>query len=198
MRADSNRFSNRPLHPERTGAGYERSAAPCISARLIGMALMLVALAGNAQTEATQLQDVPPARQADLVVVIKSLRMLYLYRDGMVIHEYPIALGGEPVGDKHRSGDEKTPVGQYIINWRNPNSRFHLSLHISYPNARDRAHARRHGLDPGDNIMIHGQPDYDKRARFGDWTHGCIAVSNDAIDEIWRMVPNGTPIDILP
>ncbi|NNC24411.1 L,D-transpeptidase family protein [Salinisphaera sp. USBA-960] len=136
------------------------------------------------------------AEQVDRVVVMKSQRELYLYRDGIVIDSYPIGLGLDPVGTKRRSGDDKTPVGAYIIDWRNPDSRFHLSLHISYPNAADRAHARKHGFDPGKNIMIHGQPDYSTQKRSGDWTHGCIAVSNKAINEIWRLVPKGTPIQI--
>lgn len=138
------------------------------------------------------------AQPADLVVVFKQARILYLYRDGMPIHRYPIALGGEPQGDKRREGDERTPVGAYVLDWRNPDSQFYKSIHISYPNARDLRYAARHGLDPGGMIMIHGQPDYALEKRTGDWTHGCIAVSNQAMDVIWRLVPDGTRIEIYP
>lgn len=134
----------------------------------------------------------------DLVVVIKSERVLYLYVDGMPIKSFRIGLGDHPAGDKRRSGDERTPEGAYILDWRNPDSLYHLSIHISYPNARDRAWARAHGVDPGGNIMIHGQPDYAFEKRTGDWTDGCIAVSDKAMDIIWRRVPTGTPIHIYP
>lgn len=193
----SSRLCNQQLNITQVGSERERSMTIRIVAWLIGVALMLAALASNAQAGVVPTRDVPRTKQADQVVIIKSERKLYLYRDGAVIRAYSIALGDNPVGDKHHSGDEKTPVGQYIINWRNPESRYHLSLHISYPDAQDRAYARHHGLDPGGNIMIHGQPDYDKRVRFGDWTNGCIAVSNEAIEEIWRLVPDGTPIHIF-
>ncbi|HET7315440.1 L,D-transpeptidase family protein [Salinisphaera sp.] len=135
---------------------------------------------------------------ADLVVVMKAERELYLYRDGLIIAQYPIALGLAPVGTKRMRGDDKTPIGAYTLDWRNPNSDFHRSIHISYPNAADRARAAALGVPPGRNIMIHGQPDYDDRPRTGDWTHGCIAVSNAAIDQIWAHVPDGTPIHIYP
>lgn len=140
----------------------------------------------------------PPRKPVDRVVVIKSARVLYLYADGLVVNRFAISLGGQPVGDKRRRGDQRTPEGIYILDWRNPDSQFHRSLHISYPNARDRARARAHGVDPGDNIMIHGQPDYAFSKRTGDWTHGCIAVSNRAMDIIWKRVPLGTPIEIHP
>lgn len=134
----------------------------------------------------------------DLVVIKKSERVLYLYDQGLIVGQYPIALGLSPVGTKHRQGDDKTPIGAYKLDWRNPDSKFHRSLHISYPNDSDRAYARAHGVPAGDLIMIHGQPSYDARPRTGDWTNGCIAVSNAAIDDIWARVPDGTPIQIYP
>lgn len=163
---------------------------------LVLVAGLFVAAAGHTQAETTELKNLDKPQDVDRVVIFKSDRELYLYNDGLVINRYPIALGQEPVGTKQRRGDNKTPVGSYTINWRNSESRFHLSLHISYPDADDRAQAQRQGVDPGDNIMIHGQPDYSSRERTGDWTHGCIAVSNQAIDTIWRLVPSGTPIQI--
>src|SRR5699024_4610661 len=101
-------------------------------------------------------------------------------------------------GDKRQEGDERTPEGAYILDWRNPDSLYDRSIHISYPNAQDRTRARAHGVDPGGNIMIHAQPVYDFDKRTGDWTNGCIAISDAAMDVLWRRVPMGTPIHIYP
>lgn len=141
---------------------------------------------------------------ADAVLVKKGQRRLYLLHNGEPFRTYRVSLGINPIGHKERRGDHRTPEGHYLIDWRNPNSRFYRSLHISYPNEQDRLHAAQQGWDPGGMIMIHGQP----RGRDPsgvrdliaqeDWTEGCIAVSNLAIDEIWRFVPNGTPIEIRP
>ena len=136
----------------------------------------------------------------DLVRVDKSDRFLELVANGQIVRRYPIALGGNPVGHKGEEGDERTPVGRYVLDWRNPGSGYYRSIHISYPNARDRAAAAFRGVDPGGMIMIHGQPN-----GFGwwswflqnfDWTDGCIAVENDHMDEIWQLVANGTAIEI--
>ncbi|GAB3681601.1 hypothetical protein GCM10028792_28080 [Salinisphaera aquimarina] len=166
---------------------------------------VLVALCLTSMTAWAQPLDVTPAEasepaqpMADLVVVLKSDRVLYLYSDGMVIGQYPIALGKNPVGTKQQRGDNKTPIGAYTLDWRNPQSIFHRSIHVSYPDADDIAAAQARGQDPGDMIMIHGEPDYDDRQRRGDWTNGCIAVSNAAIDEIWSHVADGTRIHIYP
>lgn len=140
--------------------------------------------------------------RADQVVVQKSARRLTLHRDGKTISSYPIALGGAPQGHKRREGDNRTPEGRYVIDWRNPNSGYHLSLHISYPNADDRAAAAARGDRPGGMIMIHGLPNglgfVGPRHLLSDWTNGCIAVTNAEIREIWGRVPNGTPILITP
>ena len=135
---------------------------------------------------------------ADLVVVMKSERVLYLYQSGEIVAQYPIALGAAPLGTKQMAGDNKTPIGAYTLDWRNPDSDFHRSLHISYPDAEDRANAAVLGVPAGSNIMIHGQPGYDNRLRTGDWTNGCIAVSDAAIIDIWSRVADGTPIHIYP
>jgi len=141
---------------------------------------------------------------ADQIVVKKGQRRLYLMRDGKPIRTYRISLGIEPVGHKERQGDNRTPEGRYHINWRNPNSQFYKALSISYPNQQDRLRAARYGWSPGGDIMIHGEPrrggDGPLRdlVRAEDWTQGCIAVSNLAIDEIWRYTVDGTPIEILP
>ena len=139
---------------------------------------------------------------ADNVVVIKSQRKMYLMRNGKVWKQYPIMLGLNPVGHKQQKGDNRTPEGRYVLNGRNPASRFHRAIHISYPNEADRAKAREKGVDPGGQIAIHGLPvktddaawDYIER----DWTNGCIAVTNQDIDQIWELVKDGTPIEIKP
>lgn len=119
-----------------------------------------------------------------------------------VLKTYKIALGRDPDGPKVRQGDHRTPEGIYLLDRRNPNSRFHRSIHISYPESKDRAEAARLGLAPGGDIMIHGLPNglgwlgswHSKM----DWTDGCIAVTNEEMDEIWRAVPDGTPIELDP
>jgi murein L,D-transpeptidase YafK len=139
-------------------------------------------------------------KKVDLVRVEKSQRQLQLVGGGQILRSYAIALGGDPVGHKHREGDERTPEGRYVLDWRNPNSVAHKSIHISYPNADDLAAARARGVDPGGFIMIHGQPnDFGWMAgllQMVDWTDGCIAVTDSDMDEIWTMVADGTPIEI--
>ncbi len=146
----------------------------------------------------------PDPSFADRVVVRKSERTLQLMHEGRVFREYPINLGGAPKGHKMREGDKRTPEGEYVLDWRNPNSQFFKSIHISYPNQADRDFAQALGFNPGSLIMIHGRPnrlapgmimqDYDKI----DWTDGCVAVRNEAMEEIWHKVRDGTPITILP
>ena len=123
-------------------------------------------------------------------------------KEGAIMKSYAITLGGDPIGHKEREGDSRTPEGDYLIDWRNPDSKFHLSLHISYPNEVDQSQAERGGYSPGGAIMIHGRPNWISWLDFlfenEDWTDGCIAVKNMEIEEIWNSVPNGTPITILP
>jgi murein L,D-transpeptidase YafK len=134
--------------------------------------------------------------------VYKSQRKMDLMSNGKVIGTYRIALGGSPVGPKARQGDHRTPEGIYRIDSRNANSRYHLALHISYPDAADRERARKLGVAPGGDIMIHGLPE--RYAFLGslhtkyDWTDGCIAVTNAEIEEIWKLVPVGTVVEIRP
>ncbi len=133
------------------------------------------------------------------LVVEKQARLLTLFRNGQALKTYPIALGGNPVGHKQHEGDQRTPEGTYSIDFKNPDSAFHLSLKISYPNAEDSERARRRGLDPGGMIMIHGVGDRSPRwRRSKDWTDGCIAVSDAAIEEIWELVDENTPVVIRP
>lgn len=144
----------------------------------------------------------PIVGKVDRVLVLKSERILRLLSDGRVVRQYNVALGANPVGHKEREGDERTPEGVYLLDWRNPKSSYHLSIHISYPNAEDRQRAAARGDDPGGLIMIHGQPNSlgSKVAipASYDWTNGCIAVTNAEMDEIWNLVPDMTPIEIRP
>lgn len=140
--------------------------------------------------------------KADKVVVIKSKRLLMLMKDGEILKAYKIALGKQPKGHKTNAGDRRTPEGNYILDSRNPESKFHRSIHISYPNKSDILNAQQHRVSPGGGIMIHGLPDdlesIGSVHRIWDWTDGCIAVTNSEIDEIWRLVPDRTPIEIKP
>lgn len=143
----------------------------------------------------------PPAEQADRVRVFKAARRLELWQGDTQLAAYRISLGGAPAaGHKQREGDQRTPEGHYVLNWRNPRSIAHLSLHVSYPNATDRAAAAQAGHDPGGAIMIHGLPNgwgwLGRLHRLHDWTDGCIAVTNDEMREIWARVPDGTAIEI--
>lgn len=147
-------------------------------------------------------QTAPALLHADRVVVLKKERTLQLLNHGKVIKIYKVALGGDPVGPKARQGDHKTPEGAYVLDSRNPHSQFYKSIHISYPSARDRAAARQKGVSPGGDVFVHALPNgyrYVGAAhRLKDWTDGCIAVTDQEMDEIWQAVPNGTPIEIRP
>lgn len=138
----------------------------------------------------------------DHVLVLKKDRRLELLSQGKVIKSYKVALGGDPVGPKTRQGDHKTPEGIYVLDRRNAHSQFHKSIHISYPNAKERAAARVNGVSPGGDVFVHGLPNGYGRIgaahRLRDWTDGCIAVSDEEIEEIWNAVPDGTPIEIRP
>jgi len=140
--------------------------------------------------------------RADRVVVLKKERTLQLLSEGRVIKSYKVALGGDPVGAKTRQGDHKTPEGVYVLDSRNAHSQFHVSIHISYPNARDRAAARARGVSPGGDVFVHGLPNgygwVGASHRAKDWTDGCIAVTDEEIEEIWKAVANGTAIEIRP
>jgi len=138
----------------------------------------------------------------DRILIEKSTRRLMLISQGEVLKSYKIALGGNPIGPKERQGDNKTPEGTYVIDARNRDSRFHLSLRISYPNERDKKRAKELGVSPGGDIMIHGIKNglaWVGDAHAGvDWTKGCIAVTDEEIEEIDRLAPNGTIVEIRP
>ena len=136
------------------------------------------------------------------LVVNKSARKLYLLHHEKVLKEYDVDLGFAPQGTKTKRGDGRTPEGSYLIDRHNPNSRYHLSIGISYPNSQDIAKAKAAGVDPGGDIFIHGQPklrsEFKRAKKTPDWTAGCIAVKNDEIEEIYAMVNRGTLITLRP
>lgn len=164
--------------------------------------LIVVGFAGCRPVQPALPEIVPVPLHVDAVVVEKGKRRLVLLENGRPIRQYVVALGPNPVGPKTMEGDGRTPEGRYLIDWRNPNSRYHLALHVSYPSLDDLDRAAQRKVPPGGDIMIHGLPN--DQAFWGadharwDWTAGCIAVSNEEIEEIWSLVPDGTPIDIRP
>lgn len=145
------------------------------------------------------LQAKPPV-QADRVLVEKQARRLTLYAGAQVLAQFPIALGFNPLGHKQIEGDGRTPEGHYRLTFKNSQSRYYKSIRVSYPNAQDRRHAASLGQPPGGDIMIHGQPPGWGWAAFltqqRDWTLGCIALTNPAMEEVWQRVPVNTPIEI--
>jgi hypothetical protein len=144
----------------------------------------------------------PAVAKADKVLVIKNKRILVLLKDGEIFKTYKIALGKQPTGHKVRQGDRRTPEGRYVLDSRNPKSKYHLAIHISYPNESDILNAQKRGVSPGGDIMIHGLPagsgGVGELHSFLDWTDGCIAVTNSEMEEIWQLVADGTPIEIKP
>lgn len=144
----------------------------------------------------------PAARMADSVLILKKDHVMELLADGKVIRTYKVALGQGGLARKERQGDGRTPEGHYVIDSRNPASEYHLALHVSYPNAEDRKRSAKLGVAPGGDIMIHGLPNGKGWVGAGhlmyDWTLGCVAVTNDEIEEVWKLVPVGTPVEIRP
>ena len=171
---------------------------------IIGLSLAtIVSTSAIAYAKSTSKPEnpIPPSIIIDRVFVDKSDRVLKLMSDGKAIKSYRIALGGSPVGRKQQEGDQRTPVGVYTLDYKNENSIAHRSIHISYPNTADKAYAKKLGVSAGGDIMIHGQMNgFGYLALFNqrrDWTDGCIAVTNDEMDEIMAAVTLGTPIEIV-
>lgn len=171
---------------------------PGLTALAVLLPIGLLCAVGCAADKSTP----PLEKQADRIVIVKSARTMTLMRDGKPLKTYEVALSRQPMGPKEQVGDHKVPEGEYVVDSKNPRSRFDRALHISYPNAADREHARKLGVDPGGNVEIHGV----WRAfswvgsvhRWIDWTDGCIAVTNSEIEEIWPLVPVETPVEIRP
>ncbi|KAA9006897.1 L,D-transpeptidase family protein [Histidinibacterium aquaticum] len=161
--------------------------------RIFVLLAVLVGLAACAPPSKFLTYNGPAVTQ---VLLFKEQRRLYLMHHDQTLESYEFELGFAPTGHKTFEGDGRTPEGHYFIDRRNPNSEYHLSVGISYPDAEDVARALEMELEPGGDIFIHGTPSL--FADRDDWTAGCIAVSNEAIEKIYAMVPNGTPITIYP
>ena len=176
----------------RTGATALQAVLYILTTIILFALLALPAGTGTAFAEQT----------ADRVLVIKSKKRLYLIQDNEVFASYHVVFGENPKGHKQQQGDQRTPEGHYILGYRNVNSSFYKSIHISYPNKQDRIRARERGVSPGGDIMIHGQPNewawISPFSRFVNWTDGCIALSNRDMDAVWDAVRPGTPIEIRP
>jgi murein L,D-transpeptidase YafK len=138
--------------------------------------------------------------EVNLVKVEKSINKMYLLDNGNIVKEYRVAFGENPKGHKQQEGDERTPEGIYTLDYKKENSSFYRAMHVSYPNKKDKEHARKLGVSPGGFIMIHGQ-----RNGFGwlspmtqqfNWTNGCIALTNNEMDEFMDLVDVGTAIEI--
>jgi murein L,D-transpeptidase YafK len=161
----------------------------------IGCAILIFAILLMAQ-------PTPTRQTADSILILKKDHVLELLKGGKVIRTYKVALGRGGLAPKEREGDGRTPEGHYIIDSRNAESHYHKALHISYPNAEDSKRAAKLGVAPGGAIMIHGLPNgmgwLGAAHRLYDWTLGCIAVTDQEIDEIWDMAPTGTPVEIRP
>lgn len=191
------------------GAGVNRKV---MNFRTFGVLSLLLGVAGAAhadglpQPQPVMLPQQQPALDTlplvDRVVVHKAERRLLLMHGGNIVRSYHVALGLNPVGQKERSGDFRTPEGTYRLDRRNARSDYFLSIKVSYPNEVDLKRARARHWDTGGSIMIHGLPNYLKHEPefylAHDWTDGCIAVSNADMTEIWMLTPDDVPIDILP
>jgi murein L,D-transpeptidase YafK len=165
----------------------------------LGVLAALVALAVWAHLPRTPL---PAGARADLLVLEKGERRLSVYSQGALLRSYRVALGRNPVGPKRREGDRRTPEGRYLVDRHRPGSGYHRALHLSYPSSADTARARAAGVAPGGDVMIHGLRNglgWIGRAHLlMDWTYGCIALSDPEIDELYRIVADGTPIELRP
>jgi murein L,D-transpeptidase YafK len=168
----------------------------------IGLGVVGVLFAAIAIWANASFSPLPADAKADLLVVEKGEHRLLAYAHGSLLREYPVSLGREPVGPKERQGDRRTPEGRYVIDGHNPASAFHRALQVSYPSTADVSRARDGGYDPGGEIMVHGIRNglgwIGRAQRFVDWTVGCVAVTDAEIEELYRIVPDGTPIEIRP
>jgi murein L,D-transpeptidase YafK len=164
--------------------------------------LLIVGMAGVFLYAHANLNPLPARTRIDRILVEKSRRELSVFNGGKMLKTYHVALGRNPVGAKEEEGDLKTPEGFYYVDGRNPQSNYHLALHVSYPSAEDTARAAARAVSAGSDIMIHGLPN--ERGWIGafhrrrDWTAGCIALTNEEIEELWRVTPDGTPVEIRP
>ena len=174
-----------------------------VSKKVVAILGVLAAVAaGGAIFGGRAPAPLPPDARVDSLVVQKSQRTLLAYSKGSLLRTYRVSLGRDPVGPKQRQGDRRTPEGRYFIDAHNPNSSYHRALHVSYQSPGDTARAHAAGYDPGGEIMVHGIRNglgWIGRAHLlVDWTVGCVAMTDPEIDELYRIVPDGTPIDLRP
>jgi murein L,D-transpeptidase YafK len=166
---------------------------PAVRTFICTAALFLFAVCSSASNS---------TQNVDRVIVLKKERTLQLMSHGKVLKTYKVALGGNPVGPKLQQGDHRTPEGTYVLDHRNVHSHYYKSIHISYPSAIDRAKAAKLHVLPGGDIFLHGLPNgygaVGSAHRLRDWTDGCVAVTDEEIDEIWKLVADGTPIEMRP
>jgi murein L,D-transpeptidase YafK len=171
---------------------------------MVGIAVVLAVMMTALLVWANRSDDAPLATGAiaDRIVVWKSKRQMELYAKGQLLKSYRVSLGRHPAGSKQQEGDGRTREGLYAVELHNPQSTCHKALKLSYPSAADRAAAAKRGVDPGGYIMIHGLRNglglIGRLHRYRDWTLGCIGVTDPEIDEIYRAVPDGTPVEIHP
>lgn len=169
--------------------------APRVASAGVGFVFWTLSFALPAQQPAVPLK-------ADSILILKKDHVMELLAGGRVIRNYKVALGQGGLAPKERQGDGRTPEGHYVIDARNAVSHYHKALHVSYPNSEDRTRAAKSGVSPGGDIMIHGLPNgkgwVGAAHRLYDWTLGCIAVTDEEIDEVWELVPVGTPVEIRP
>jgi murein L,D-transpeptidase YafK len=169
---------------------------------LIVLLVICLVTVGLAAAAYLNVNPLPRGAVADRIVLEKTARRLTLFRDGRTLKSYSVALGRAPVGPKEYEGDQRTPEGIYKVDFHKADSDYHLALHISYPEQHDVDRAAAQGLSAGSDIMIHGLPNgrgwIGRFHRRSDWTAGCIAVADFEIEEIYRVVPDGTPIELRP
>jgi murein L,D-transpeptidase YafK len=171
--------------------------------RVALLALVLLVLRGGTVAWAVQvISSTENTEMVDSILILKKDHVMKLLVGGRVIRTYKVALGSGGLAPKQREGDARTPEGHYTIDAKYEQSKYHKALHVSYPNAEDRKRAARLGASPGGAIMIHGLPNgkgwVGARHRLFDWTLGCIAVTDEEIDEVWKLVPVGTTVEIRP
>ena len=175
---------------------HRKSVAAVLAASLALGVFLISAIRSASALQAASQQKVVS------ILILKKDHVMQLLANGKVIRTYKVALGSGGLAPKQKEGDARTPEGHYTIDSRNEASHYHKALHISYPSAADRQRAAKLGVAPGGAIMIHGLPNglgwAGAAHRMHDWTLGCVAVTDDEIDEIWQMVPIGTPVEIRP
>jgi murein L,D-transpeptidase YafK len=181
---------------------FHRPQVPGMRLRVL-LGLLVALLCATGMSSGIQPQSSPQTpRKADSILILKKDHVMELLADGKVIRKYKVALGQGGLAAKQREGDGRTPEGRYVIDARNEYSAYHKALHVSYPSAEDRKRAASLGVPPGGAIMIHGLPNGKGWAGSGhrlyDWTLGCIALTDEEIDEVWSLVPVGTPVEIRP